>query len=769
MKFWTTNIICTLVSCCLSLTLLAQQDIAIDNWRTHFPFNEVVSVTQSPTKVYYAASETVVIYDKEEGSVQRLDKVSGLSEVGIRLVKYYPERDILLVAYENGNLDLITEKGIVNIADLKRYTLIAEKIVHHIQFSGDIAYLSCSFGLVELDVERLEIKNTYFTNDFDVNASYIINDTIFMATDEGIFQGNPSPLLNLNDFSNWQLHAANKNLPNAYYSNVMEYFDGKLFADINDTIMTYTAGKWQHFASFNAGNDTNFPYFYNEQNYNRHLETASNGERMILTTNFIIAAIEKDGFYYPIGGGNPQQAIRDTETWYYASSQQGAMKMERFEFTSIQINAPAAKDMSHVTARNGQVWITSGGVNTAWQSLSNGQGLYSFVDGNWDFHNNNKNSGFAGVNDFIPVAIHPTTGVIYAGSYNKGLIEYDGTTVTKYGKYNSVLQSPPLDTFTVRITGLAFDNEENLWISNYESPRPIAVYRNDGTWESFAIPENYAQLADMIVDKNGYKWALVVRGSGGVVVFNENAAGSASNTYRILTTGNSELPSNDVHSLTMDRDGNVWIGTAEGTVVFECTSQLFTADGCSGRRVVVTEDDYGDHLFAKLIVTAIAVDGANRKWFGTNSGIFVQSPNAETTLLRFTTENSPLPSDEIIDIAINDETGEVFIATEQGLVSYRSDATKGGNTHADNVYAFPNPVRPEYEGKIAIRGLVEDANVKITDISGRLIYETTALGGQAIWDGRDYNGRKAATGVYLVFSTNQDGTQTLATKVAFIN
>jgi len=170
-------------------------------------------------------------------------------------------------------------------------------------------------------------------------------------------------------------------------------------------------------------------------------------------------------------------------------------------------------------------------------------------------------------------------------------------------------------------------------------------------------------------------------------------------------------------------------------------------------------------------VTAIAVDGANRKWLGTHNGIFLQSPDGETEIAHFNTENSPLLNNNITDIEIDQTNGDVYIGTDAGINVVRTDAIAGRTVHSSNAYAFPNPVRPEYDGPIAIRGLAEDAIVKITDIQGTLVYETQALGGQAIWYGRDLAGQRAASGVYLVFSTTQsqfDKPDAIVTKILMV-
>ena len=758
----------------ITTTILAQNDIAIGQWRTHFPVSKMISVTQSSEKVYYASEQMVLIYDKAEASIERLDKVSGLTQVGIKVIRYNADLDLLLIAYLDGNLDVVKDGQVINISDIKRYSLISDKEPFHIHYNGNFAYISYTFGLVELDLLKYEVKNSYLTENFDVKASYVWNDTIFISTEEGIYQGNPD--LNLGDFSSWIAHRSNKGLPNNYFSIVMEFFNGHLIAGVNDTLKIYDGFQWNDFQSINqrTGDTASFHLRPNE---NWHLSVSTSGQELLQTTGLEVIIMQLDGRFYPHSTSNdlrnPRQAIKQGSGIYYADLSKGARMFLGADRLQVTANAPLTKNMSKIAIKNNEVWIGAGGVNGSWQALNRSEGVMILKDGIWSFINKSNTDSLEAFTDVVPVAIHPSNGKVYLGSYRRGLgqVEIDAEAAKVYSTSESTLASPPLDPTSVRVTGLAFDDDKNLWMSNYEAPNPISVLRSDGTWESYPLPAASSQIAEMAVDRSGNKWAVVARGSGGVAVFNENEAvvGGSDNRFRILTTGNSQLPSNSVNCLVVDRDGDIWVGTLEGTVVFECASQMFTADGCQGRKVIVEEDDFGEYLLKTENVTSIAVDGADRKWFGTENGIFVQSADGEETIHHFTAENSPLPSNTIIDIEINPINGEVFIATDEGLISYRSDATTGSNTHSTNAYAYPNPVRPNYTGPIAIKGLVNDANVKITDISGALVYETTALGGQAVWNGRDYNGRKAASGVYLIFSSNRDGLQTLVTKVVVMN
>jgi hypothetical protein len=201
-------------------------------------------------------------------------------------------------------------------------------------------------------------------------------------------------------------------------------------------------------------------------------------------------------------------------------------------------------------------------------------------------------------------------------------------------------------------------------------------------------------------------------------------------------------------------DGSIWVGTDEGPVVFDCGDPF--AATCTGNTRKVVVDGIPAPLLRYEDIISIGIDGANRKWFGTRNGIFVQSADGVTAIDRFDVKNSPLLDNRVDELSFNPETGEMFIVTRGGIQSVKTNTTGGGRSFSSNVYAYPNPVTPGYTGPIAIKGLMRDSNVKITDMNGRLVYETKALGGQAIWDGNDYNGVRASTGVYLVFSANEN-------------
>jgi ligand-binding sensor domain-containing protein len=235
-----------------------------------------------------------------------------------------------------------------------------------------------------------------------------------------------------------------------------------------------------------------------------------------------------------------------------------------------------------------------------------------------------------------------------------------------------------------------------------------------------------------------------------------------------MGTQSGNLPSNDVYCLSKDKNGAIWVGTGRGIAIMTC-ADLAATGNCSAYLPIIQQDNFAGYLFQDEQVNTIAIDGANRKWVGSLNGVWLVSEDGETIIEHFNTTNSPLPGNHIYKIAIDPVTGEVYFATEKGLMSWHGTATEGTIMQKDSVLIFPNPVPPAFGGTIAIRGLAQNALVKITDISGRLVFQTRALGGQAIWNGSDYTGHRPQSGVYLVFATSEEGGEHLVTKIVFIN
>ncbi|HEX2617999.1 MAG TPA: hypothetical protein VHL57_10685, partial [Flavobacteriales bacterium] len=326
----------------------------------------------------------------------------------------------------------------------------------------------------------------------------------------------------------------------------------------------------------------------------------------------------------------------------------------------------------------------------------------------------------------------------------------------------------------VDVAGSTYDSDGNLWVTNSNCTSPISVRQKSGSWHAFTpgnLLNNNTLLSDIIVGQNGYKWMIRPRANG-MLVMNDNGTldEGGDDQYKILNTfdGQGKLPSMDVFSVAEDLEGQVWVGTGRGVAVFYSPDLVFSSSNFDAQQILIEQDGNVQILLETESVSAIAIDGANRKWLGTqSSGVYLVSSDGTEQVHHFTVANSPLPSDNITCLAIDQSTGEVFIGTDQGIMSYRGDAT-GGNATADCAAVFPNPVRESYSGPVAITGLLRDSDVRITDMAGNLVYRTISLGGQAIWPATNMSGERVSTGVYLVLASDPTGEYNCNTKVLVV-
>jgi ligand-binding sensor domain-containing protein len=361
---------------------------------------------------------------------------------------------------------------------------------------------------------------------------------------------------------------------------------------------------------------------------------------------------------------------------------------------------------------------------------------------------------------------------VYASSFFSGLLKIENDAPSfLYNDKNSGLETITTEGpnyFDVRINGTAFDKSGNLWVTNSRIKNGLKVLKTNGQWQTFPIstvledPEatNFSNIA---IDKNGTKW--ISTSSNGVIGFNES-----SNAFKKMTFGvdAGNLPIADVRSVAVDTKNQLWIGTTKGLRVLSNVGNFQSESQLKASPIIILEDNLAQELLYEQFITSIAVDGANNKWIGTaDSGVFMVSPNGQETKYHFTVNNSPLPSNGVNDIKINSATGEVFIATNKGMISFKGIATEA-NENLNNVYVYPNPVRPEFSGTVKVAGLLDKANIKITDIEGNLVYETISEGGTIEWDTSAFGKYKVASGVYMIFISAQDGGETKVKKVMII-
>jgi len=755
---------------------ITDAQIPVGKWREHFSYKEVHCLADAGNKIYAASELAVFSYHKNEGTIEKLSKVNGLSDAGIERIAYHNELQSLIILYKNSNIDIVVNNTVYNLSELKRKQISSDKTVYNVLFNENLAYLSCGFGIVVLDIERMEFKDTYYIGE---NAAYVkVNDIainngyIYAATDNGLYSAFFEEQL-LSDYRNWTL---SENLPgNNFKYNIIHQFSNRLFANqINpdteaDTLYELNNGSWQISTVFqydglrsitDNGSNIVFTVKSRASSFDSNFNQASNlnwyifsNEDISTWTSMNYALIDENGDLY-IGDQRFGLVYTDQTDEYY-----------------IYPNGPEDNKTAKVITSNNRVYTTNGNNNSkAWYSP-----LYNYFSNEaWNSHNVGRDTAF----NFFSLAVNPqNSNNLFVGSWGYGIFEFlNNEWVNHYYPGNSSLQY--ISTYGYgysRISSLAFDSNNNLWISNQDVGEPISVKTNDGDWKSFNFDGLITNLAteDIIVTENNNKWVLLEEGKG-VLVFDDNGT-PLNEDDDVFKKFSPQIYDGDnfssIYAAEQDKDGNLWLGTEEGIIVYFNPEDVFEDDFYADRIQLTSygNDTTEQYLLSTDIVSDIETDGANRKWIATrNSGVFLVSENGKEEILNFNQYNSPLISNTIVDLDINHHSGELFILTDKGILSYRSDATSADDVFGD-VYVFPNPVRPGYDGVITVTGLADEVNVKFTDISGNVVYETDALGGQAVWDGKTFNGRKVSSGIYLVFCSNEDGSQTLVTKFLFMN
>ncbi len=758
-------------------TVFAQKTVG--QWQDYLSYKNCFKVAKAGNKVYCASEGGLFYYDTSDNSIEKTNSLDGLSDFGIKTMAHHEALDVLVVAYNNSNIDLVFESRVVNIPDIKRKIITADKTISNILFIGNDAYLSCGFGIVILNLEKQEVKNTYYIGPdggyltiFDMEFD---GQKLFAATESGVYYAeynNP----NLQDYNNWSRFT---NIPNSTSK------FSHLVIHQNELIACYTPDKWNEdkfyrFAGTSWVDYTNFFYAYDMQVVDNYLTVTSRNYIYIVDGGHNIVG-RVNSYEFQEGTElaiDPKSACFSSSTGLWAADKNfGLVNVKDETYESMFPNGPISNKAFYLHENNNELFVVSGAIDGQWNNTWTQAGIMKLSNGQWSYYTKNEYPELEGKVDMSCIVTDPNGPVhFYAGSWGHGIFEFNNNQfVEHFDNQNSPLESAiPGNPDYFRVGGLAFDSHGTLWATNSEVANVLVSRSNDGEWNSYNLPEisNNKSIGQLIVTQNNDKWIIVPRGHNVYVTNDDVSKKIHQEVIAYFNNGEVELrkPMNDVFSIAEDKEGAIWLGTSAGVAVYSSPWRIWEPEFLYASRPSL---ELNDGLFHPLLenktVTAIAVDGANRKWLGTKkSGVYLVSENGDTELLHFTEENSPLLSNIIMGISILPKTGEVFFATDNGIISYQGEATEGGNDF-ENVYAYPNPVRETYDGPITITGLVNNSDIKITDISGNLVYTTTSLGGRAVWDGKNLNGNRVKTGVYLIFCSDQAGEKTHISKLLFIN
>jgi hypothetical protein len=745
-------------------------------WEGYFSYNSIKDISNSSTSLYAAAENSFFIKNTSTNTLSTFNSVDGFKPDIISSIYYSEQKNILFVGNTNGLVLLVLSDGRVlqkrGIIDEVPVTPTLKNINNFYEYQDKI-YISCDYGISVFDLNTLEFGDTLIIGN---NGSFA---KVFQTTV----------------------------IDNELYA--VTQFDGLKKVDITNPFMVdydqwdvFHPGFWNGIVTFqnqliiaNYG----FLYRYDGAQFISFLNANETINKVRVSGNYLVIQTLNRVYVFDqtlqqIAQVQSSQitnlnvtftsATVLNETLYIGTDNDGVVAVPLNNLTSFEIVKPDGPEQNHifrVKKSSTALWTLYGKYNRTYNPY-----YPPFNLGQFPISLYKKEEGWSIIpyddifqaKSLSSLAFNPNNeNEVYVSSYFSGLLKIENeeaeilynTTNTGQNGLQSLALIPPNPSYIdVRINGPVFDKSGNIWMTNNMVDKPLKVLRSNAQWQSYdftdiipeAINESYAPL---VIDKNNTKWLPSSR--NGLIGFNEGL-NNKSIVIKTATEGN--LPDIDVRCVAIDARNQLWIGTAKGLRIIQNVDQFLSQDDIQTRSIIILENDLAQELFYEQFILDITVDGANRKWVAiADSGVYLVSSNGQETIYHFTKEDSPLPSNNVNDIEIDPVTGEVFFATDKGLVSFKGSATKPSDD-LSGVYVYPNPVRPEYEGTVKISGLTDKANVKITDITGNLVHETTALGGTIEWDTTAFGKYKVASGVYMIFIAAQDGIETKVKKVMIV-
>ncbi len=759
---------------CLILTIIlftlgtfsfAQENIGIGKWRDHFSYQNIYQVISAENRVYGVAKKGLFYYDKEDYTINRVNKISELSDIGISTAAYDKRTKTLVVAYTNSNIDLVVHDNTYNISDIKRKDISGDKSIYHIRFHDKKAYLACGFGIVVIDLQRKEIQDVYYLgengNNITITDVAFTDSLIVAGTKSGLRQA-PKDHKFLNISTNWSI-VTDPSIEGKHIT-ALEVLNNQLIItenNANNTIHIYRQIDDKSFIKWRSG------YINSIKVSSGKLLISDCNSVRIYNSNYQLTDSIISGDYW-LNNIYAYDAEIENNALFIGNNWAGIIYFPNYknkEAHSLMPSGPTSDNIFKIVSYQDRIYACPGGIQ-------------KFIPASMGIFQNNEWKNLSGnikdtIWDITDVVVDPKDkDKLYASSWSSGIVEISNNTVQQlYNEQNSEGAIVRHSSGTVRIGCVAIDENKNLWYCNSLEPNVLGVRKADGSWKSF-YTNNVIKESDiyrlMIDSMYSYKWFFgrenkiyIHNGVDKIAYINPN--------------NGSKLETSQINCIVQDHNNEIWIGTDKGIKVIYNFSEAFSNGGhgemspISCNNILYSENGNVEYLLAYENITSIAVDGANRKWIGTASGgIFLISASGDEQLLHFSSANSPLISNKISCIGIQGESGEVFIGTDKGLVSYRGTATYANATPEETIQVFPNPVRPEYTGPIAIKGFTRDALVHITNASGHVIYSTQALGGQAVWYGKNHSGARVASGVYYVFASDKNGKNRSIGKVLFM-
>jgi ligand-binding sensor domain-containing protein len=725
-----------------------------EKWRDHFSYNSVFDVLEYKDDLYFGASHGILKYNMADKTIKRISKINSLSDIELSAIALSDDGAIL-IGYNNGNFDILENNVVYNFPDLKNKSMYGSKSINDIFVFENMCYLSTSFGILVFDIINNEFLDTYYIGEkgTSVKVNNILidsNNKIIAATDNGIYYANLKSS-NLADYRNWEKDSGF--FGDSIKINKVTFFENKLFAVVKDTVADKVYLK----------SDNVWSIF--KDNLSRVENISVNNNSLIITERKKISVFKENLlplFYYEIDKHveYSNSFIDSKGKLWLLDNMRGIFDAETE--SRLLPNCVLRNYVSDIKIYNDKIWVTQG------RRQQYGYGYISLI-----IKNTVYNTVVYGFSDVMSIAYSDKNEKLYYGSGWQGLVEGSDIYNQEY-IFNET--NSPLQTIggQVNIPAIEFDKNDNLWITNWNVKNPLSVKTPSNDWILYEFKDftnKNTWINTLSINSENQKWIGTYSSAAAIFVFDDNEtlddfSDDRTRMLRLRHEGNQFAEM--VFAIAEDKNGTMWLGTNNGIATYSNPSNIFDEEDPQFGRIKL-EAEFVDYLLAGNTVTAIAVDGGNRKWIGTqSSGVFLVSENGYEQIKHFNVDNSPLPSNLITSIAINGNNGEVLIGTDKGLISYMGDGL-APYPDLETIKIFPNPIRETYYGDITIDGLVDDTSVKITDVAGNLVFETYSLGGRAIWNGKNLKGDRVSTGVYLVFMANKTGEMSQVSKLLFIN
>lgn len=742
----------------LPIFVLAQ-DVA-RGWEAHFSFAHIVDLTIKDDLVYAASENAVFTYNVNSGEINTITTVDGLEGGAITSFGYVEAYDDLFIGYENGLLQLVDleDNSVRTFIDIveKQSIQANKKQINHIRIQDTRAYISTDYGISVFNLNRQEFGDTYYIgylgSQLEVKETAVFNGHIYAATASGIKRAN----------------ASNSNLIDSEQWYTRESGDYKAVQVVGNQLYA-----WKGAGEVQRLENDNFTTIHTSQQAivamrasrtNLNITTAT--QAFAYSPNFQLEGQMNTGSY----NTNFTIGIAEDNMFFQGTALAGILHNGFSGGTSLQIipEGPLHNNVFTVDAYNNEVWVGYGDVTFSYNPYPlKRRGISKLYEEHW------TNIPFEEVydaNDLVKVRINKKNpSEVYFTSYQKGLLKVvDDTPVKLYDQTNSVLNyGKGSASYGIRLYGLDFDRQENLWFVQSGVRHGLMRLSSEGSISKVdldgVIPyDRELSLTDLTVSKEGN--VFFATAENGVVGYNPQSK----KFNRIRQGSSGGLPTGYVRALAVDLQDRLWIGTGKGLRVLQNTNSFFNTSNPQARQVIIMDGDVPQELLFEIPINAITVDGSNNKWIATStSGVFYVSSTGQETIYHFTKNNSPLPSNDVQSVAVDSESGKVYLATDKGLMSFQGTATSARDD-LSGLHAFPNPVRPEYHGMVTISGLMTNTNVKITDLEGNLVFEETSQGGTIQWDTRAFGKYRVASGVYFVMANAKDGDVTKVAKIMII-